>query len=265
VSALDAAVAVAREHGLRVDEPRVLKDSHNLVVHLAPSPVVARVGQAMSQLRPGIRGRELAVTRWLVDRGAPVLPPFHDEVLERDGHELTLWPYVEPREPDGDEAARALIDVRTALANCPVLGGFWPLTEMRELIARLGLRAEVEAARAYVEAKLRYDPVGLHGDAHLRNCLFTEDGPRWSDLEDSCYGPSEWDAACLAAHIRRNPGDVEHRAALERLGTGDERRFELLEVLRGVVIVTWSAFAYGITDENEIDWLRRKVSYAREM
>jgi hypothetical protein len=260
VSALDAAIAVAREHGLRVDEPRVLKDSHNLVVHLAPSPVVARVGQAMSELRPGIRGRELAVARWLVDRDAPVLPPFHDEVLERDGYDITLWPYVEPREPDGDAAGRALIDVRTALADCPALAGFWPLTEMRELIARLGLPPVVEAARAHVEAELHYDPVGLHGDAHLRNCLFTEDGPRWTDLEDSCRGPSEWDAACLAAHMRRNPDDVEHRAALERLGVGDERRFELLGVLRGVVIVTWSAFAYGISDEPEIEWLQ-----AREM
>jgi hypothetical protein len=259
VSALDAAVAVAREHGLRVDEPRVLKDSHNLVVHLAPSPVVARVGQAMSELRPGIRGRELAVARWLVDRGAPVLPPFHDEVLEREGYDMTLWPYVAPREQDGEAAGRALVDVRIALAGCPVLDGFWPLTEMRELIERLRLPAEVEAARAYVEGELRYDPVGLHGDAHLRNCLFTEDGPRWADLEDSCCGPSEWDAACLAAHLRRNPGDVEHLAALDRLGIGDEQRFELLGVLRGVVIVTWSAFAYGITDENEMEWLRQNT------
>jgi hypothetical protein len=256
VSALDAAVAVAREHGLRVDEPRVLKDSHNLVVQLAPSPVVARVGQAMSELRPGIRGRELAIVRWLVDRDAPVLPPFHDEVIEQGGYDITLWPYVEPREPDGDTAGRALVEVRSALAGCPALGDFWPLAETRELIERLGVPKGVEAARAYVEGELRYDPVGLHGDAHLRNCLFTADGPRWADLEDACLGPSEWDAACLAAHIRRNPGDVEHRVALERLGRGDERRFELLSLLRGVVIVVWSAFTYGIVDEDEIEWLR---------
>jgi len=197
VSALDAAVAVAREHGLRVDEPHVLKDSHNLVVHLAPSPVVARIGQAMAELRPGIRGRELEVIRWLVERNAPVLAPIHDAVLERDGYDITLWPYVEPREADGAAAGQALVEVRTALAGCPSLGGFWPLTEMRMLIERLGLPPAVEAARAYVEAELRYDPVGLHGDAHLRNCLFTEEGPRWADLEDSCSGPSEWDASCL--------------------------------------------------------------------
>lgn len=259
MSALDAAVAVAREHGVRVDEPRVLKDSHNLVVHLAPSPVVARVGQAMSELRPGIRQRELEVVRWLVERDAPVLAPVHDAVLERDGYDITLWPYVESREPDGEAAGQALVEMRAALAGCPSLGGFWPLTEMRVLIERLGLHPAVEAARAYVEAELCYDPVGLHGDAHLRNCFFTEDGTRWADFEDSCSGPSEWDAACLAAHIRRNPGDVEHRAALEQLGTGDELRFNLLSLLRGVVIVTWSAFAYGRSEEDEVEWLRQNT------
>jgi hypothetical protein len=259
VSALDAAVALAREHGLRVDDPLVLKDGHNLVVHLAPSPVVARLGQAMSELRPGIRGRELEVVRWLVERGAPVLAPIHDAVLERHGYDVTLWPYLESREPDGKAAGRALVAVRAALEGCPSLGGFWPLTEMRVLIERLGLPPVVEAARAYVEAELSYDPVGLHGDAHLRNCFFTDEGARWGDFEDSCSGPSEWDAACLATHMRRNPGDVEHREALEQVGTGDEQRFELLLLLRSVVIVVWSAFAYGITDVDETEWLRRRT------
>ncbi len=67
MNALDAAVAVAREHGVRADEPRVLKDAHNLVVHLAPSPVVARVGRKMTELRPHIKQRELELTLWLLE------------------------------------------------------------------------------------------------------------------------------------------------------------------------------------------------------
>jgi hypothetical protein len=35
VNPVDAAVSVAREHGLRVDEPRVLREVHNLAVHLS--------------------------------------------------------------------------------------------------------------------------------------------------------------------------------------------------------------------------------------
>src|SRR5215470_7312213 len=40
---LAAAVALAREQGLPADDPRVLSGRGNLLVHLAPAPVVARV------------------------------------------------------------------------------------------------------------------------------------------------------------------------------------------------------------------------------
>ncbi len=40
-AAVSAAVAVAREHGVRVAEPVLLHDSFNLRVHLRPAPVVA--------------------------------------------------------------------------------------------------------------------------------------------------------------------------------------------------------------------------------
>jgi hypothetical protein len=36
-----AAVAVARRHGLAVTDPRVVRDLSNVLVHLAPAPVVA--------------------------------------------------------------------------------------------------------------------------------------------------------------------------------------------------------------------------------
>ncbi len=40
---LAPAVALAREQGLPADDPRVLSSRGNLLVHLAPAPVVARV------------------------------------------------------------------------------------------------------------------------------------------------------------------------------------------------------------------------------
>ncbi|MGH2584336.1 MAG: aminoglycoside phosphotransferase family protein, partial [Dehalococcoidia bacterium] len=41
--AVAAAVAVARAHGLPVEEPAVLADLFSVMVHLRPAPVVARV------------------------------------------------------------------------------------------------------------------------------------------------------------------------------------------------------------------------------
>jgi hypothetical protein len=263
VNPLEAAVAAARSHGIRVDEPRVLKDRHNLVVHLAPSRVVARVAQAMSELRPGIRARELELARWLAARGLPVVPPYADEVLSAGGHELTLWPLVQnERPPDGRAAGGALHAIDDALADCPVdMGGFWPLFEMEALIRKLDVPQFVEDARARIERDLSYDPVLLHGDAHLGNCFFTTDGPLWSDLEDACLAPPEWDAACLEFPQRLDGRDPEYDAALAELELPDVERFELLVRLRAVVAITWFTFIYGPHPRLEpmLEWLRRNA------
>ena len=59
--AVDAAVSLTREHGLRVEEPVVLNDLFSLMVHLKPAPVVGRVATCMPRLRSPIaewwRGR----------------------------------------------------------------------------------------------------------------------------------------------------------------------------------------------------------------
>jgi hypothetical protein len=41
--AVAAALALAREYGLRVEESTILNDLFSLMVHLRPAPVVARV------------------------------------------------------------------------------------------------------------------------------------------------------------------------------------------------------------------------------
>ena len=37
----------------------------------------------------------------------------------------------------------------------------------------------------------------LHGDAHKKNVLKTRNGLVWTDFEDACSGPIEWDLACF--------------------------------------------------------------------
>ena len=260
---LEAAVEAARRHGVRVDEPRVLKDRHNLVVHLAPSTVVARVAQAMSELRPGIRARELELVTWLVARGLPVVPPYADEVLSAGGHEVTLWPLVEnERPPDGRAAGRALRAIDDALAGCPVdMGGFWPVFETKALLHRLDVPSFVGEEHARIARELRYEPVLIHGDAHFGNCFFTADGPLWSDLEDACLAPPEWDPACLEYPQRLDGRDPEYDAALAELAIPDHHRFELLVRLRAVVAITWVTFVHGRHPRLEamLEWLRRNA------
>lgn len=71
--AVDAAVHAGRAQGLVVTDARVLYDAFSVVVHLAPSPVVARVPTVLPHHADldSVSGRqraELAVTGWLADR-----------------------------------------------------------------------------------------------------------------------------------------------------------------------------------------------------
>ena len=69
-----SAVAVARVYDVCVDEPRVLEDGANLVLHLAPAPVVARIAMRMAELRPE------GLVRPRAERaGAGAAPPARDE------------------------------------------------------------------------------------------------------------------------------------------------------------------------------------------
>jgi hypothetical protein len=73
--AVAAAAATGRELGLAVTDPTVLYDVFSVVVHLKPSPVVARIPVMLpgSLLEPEAAAKrqqkELDLAQWLVDQG----------------------------------------------------------------------------------------------------------------------------------------------------------------------------------------------------
>src|SRR5215217_7681409 len=76
--AIRAAAQVAREHGLHFgDEPRVIHEGSNLLLHLDPAPVVARVATTTAIVREGDAWltREVAVAGHVARRGAPAVAP----------------------------------------------------------------------------------------------------------------------------------------------------------------------------------------------
>ena len=58
------------------------------------------------------------------------------------------------------------------------------------------LRRGFTAVSAEIEA-LHLPEQPLHGDAHKKNVLRTRNGLVWTDFEDACCGPTEWDLACF--------------------------------------------------------------------
>jgi Phosphotransferase enzyme family len=228
-SAVSAAVEVAAEHGLRSDDPVVLRDAWHVLVHLRPLPLVARVssGRPYPEGPPEEDvGRELAVASHAARAGAPVVPP--SDLLDpgpyrHGGHVVAFWQYVEPKREVEPIAAgeglreihEALVDYEGALTSLHtddlgrITDSIEPSADV-ELLRELGLRQPGGLAQA------------LHGDAHLANCM---PGPLWHDFETACYGPREFDLAALALSARVRQDDAS-RIALEAYGNHDA---ELLE------------------------------------
>jgi aminoglycoside phosphotransferase (APT) family kinase protein len=229
----------------------VLRDGVNVVVHLAPAPVVARVATLTPLLRTSpLRSfaREVAVAGALAAAGAPVVAP--SALVPAGPHryaglELSFWQHVEvlPVAPSPGETAGALVELHGSLTALPVdgapldtplddlarfvsLGGAWgaapaQLDRLRERLAELRPRLDGEAVR-------------LHGDAHPGNLLATPGGWRWTDLEDTCAGPRAWDLACL-----RSTSRLDGRAALDAIGGPSDAELAPWLELRRLHAAAW--------------------------
>lgn len=194
-----AATTVAERHGLRFAEPTILRDRGNLLVHLTPAPVVARVATLTGTRRAGddwLR-REVSVAGFLARAGAPVVAPSTEldpGPHSHDGISLSFWEYIEEADAplDASEAGHGLRACHELLAGYE--GDLEPL----------GTLAEAERWLEEMATEGRIEALGLptqpvHGDAHLDNVINTAAGPLWNDWEDACLAPRALDLGCLQA------------------------------------------------------------------
>jgi len=225
-SALAAAQAVARAHGVACDEAVLIAAGSNALVHLKPAPVVARVMTGTAVLHDDAEqwlAREVAVGAFLAERTDLVVPP--SDLLppgpyEQDGLWMTLWTFVPHDEqaspPEPRELGGSLRALHAALADFP--GDLATLSEIRDWLERLlgELRPSASLTQRDID-RLRFDldavapavfesslpAQALHGDASIGNLLRTDGGGLvWNDLEDVCVGPVQWDIAGLVASAR---------------------------------------------------------------
>jgi hypothetical protein len=263
---VSAALETARRHGLPTEQPVVLRDLTNVLVHLAPAPVVARVPVTLARLRPPEWfAEEVRLAQFLVAEGAPVAPP-SDEVdpgpHEHDGLAITFWRWIDhdPARADPVAAGRSLRDLHAVLARYT---GALPtcdrLAEVRDLLGKLGFDELLEFAN-------RLEPLEgrpLHGDAHLSNVLWSPEGPLWSDLENACRGPVEYDLACL-----RYRGLKEAEEALAAYGPHGD--VDAILPLLTLQLAAWTQLvversgdpAHHAEAQRRIE---RALAYAREM
>lgn len=209
-------MAVAAAHGVICTDPVVLQDGSNVLVHLRPAPVVARIAARTALVRPSVVdhfGRDLAVSAFLDSRGVPVVTPSAELPAGphvADGFVLSFSTYV-PHDPDVEltrpEVLKMLPELHAELrlyeGDLPARG---PLDDVENTLAHLEsigvpelqpFRERHEELLALWDAHYN-DVQPLHGDPHYGNVLMTSSGPVWNDFEDTWRGPVAWDLACSA-------------------------------------------------------------------
>ena len=244
--ALRAAGAIAARHGLGADGAVVIHSGSNVLVHLRPAAVVARVMTGTVALHSDPQKwleREVSVLAFLGPSGLAVAPSqlIPPGPYECDGLWMTFTEWIAEARlaTDVDDARRLGRTLRRLHDELrPFAGELGDLGELRERIDRLlaqlrpanaqeaaaipSLSARLNALRTVVfESHLPAQP--LHGDVSLRNLIRTPRRLVWNDFEDTFRGPVHWDVASYVGSLRSqeaSPGFVSEM--LDGYGWGDE-------------------------------------------
>jgi hypothetical protein len=262
------ALAVARKLGIPCDRPVVLAEGMNVVVHLCPSPLVARVTRVAHLVRPvealaGVVAMARALRGLVVPPSDQVDPGPHVE----GGRYVTFWAHVEGVPATPAEAGSSLRALHQEARRYDFrLRSFDPRPEALRIADLVGSEAGAvlrAAAERMNRPELREQPV--HGDAHLGNVLA---GGLWLDMDEACAGPPEWDLACLR-HCFFIFGELEHetREALTAYGSYDEAAVAALDPLVVLFTAAWGSLApfigepIGSRTLRRLAWLRERYAF----
>ena len=230
--AVTAAAAVASACGLKLDEAVVIHSASNVLVHLCPAPVVARVMTGTVALHDDPRrwlAREVSVLEFLAPSGLAVSP---SRLIApgphcHDGLWMTFTEWIPDRRAGSRDPTRGRAErcarpgsnasgpstmrcghsmanwagcvsfARTSSACSAACGRPTPrrARRSRRFVSGLGaLRTTVFESRLPTQA--------LHGDVSLRNLLCTPRRRVWNDFEDTFRGPVHWDLASYVGSFR---------------------------------------------------------------
>ena len=250
--ALTAACAVAAAYGLTQDDAIVIHSASNVLVHLRPAPVVARVMTGTVALHDDPQkwlSREISVLEFLAPSGLAVPPSrlIGPGPHCHDGLWMTFTEWLPEVESISEVQPTANLENAPGLGRAlralhdelrPFEGELGGLNELREDIERLlgqlrpadaqesdaisSLGKQLDMLRTVVfESSLPTQ--ALHGDVSLRNLLRTPRQLVWNDFEDTFRGPVHWDVASyVGSHRIQGASKRFVREMLEGYGWGDE-------------------------------------------
>ena len=207
---------------------------------------------------------EHAFAHELAEREIPIVAPVHS--LRFSDFRVAIYPRRGGRTPElGDE--KTLEWIGRFIGRIHAVGAIQPFKHREALTPQTfghdprafllstnfipadllaAWKAVTEQALAGVERSFAggHTAIRLHGDCHVGNVLWTEDGPHFVDLDDARMGPAMQDLWMLLSGDRAAMSR-QLRAALngyEEFAEFDRRELRLLEALRTLRLVHYSAW-----------------------
>lgn len=244
---------VCAQTGLPEDGARLLKFTNNAVYALDGAPVVVRI--AGSQAVAEQADLVVRLTRWLSERGVPVVRPWDQapQPLQIEGCTITLWHTVPATgaRPTGGDLGRILRDIHALEQADMVLPPWEPIAKARSRIAQAEQLTDAEHRwlmdecdrldQALNDLEYVLEPGLIHGDAFLGNLICGPHGPVLCDFDSVCAGPREWDLTPVAAGaLRFDYGDHAHPELAQEYGfdVADWPGFTTLRQVRELQLVT---------------------------
>jgi aminoglycoside phosphotransferase (APT) family kinase protein len=264
--AVAAAGAVAAGYGLARDEAVVIYSGSNVLVHLRPAPVIARVMTGTAALHDDPSTwlkREVAVLEFLAPSGLAVAPSplIAPGPYQHDGLWMTFSEWIPDVAPvthldDAHRLGRALRDLHDGLR--PFDGDLGDLRAVREDIERLhnqlrparargadaisSLRARLDALREVV-FEAAHPAQALHGDVSLSNLFHTPRRLIWNDFEDTFRGPVHWDVASYVGSLQiRGASSSFVREMLNAYGWDDEQELAPFIAAQDIYVEIWQMY-----------------------
>lgn len=211
----------SKKVGLSDINPIVLSEGGNLIIHLSPHPIVARVATVISEENPDsankLLTRELRVARHLHKENISVLLPTN--MIDAGPHYnsgiwMTFWNYISPtklKSPKPSEAVQLINALSEAMKSfsdeLPVLGVWDRISQSATRLRKnpdqriqslLKVFQRVDDQIRSIETNLL---IPAHGDAHVGNLLPSPEGWLWMDFEDVSLMPRYWDFASFVANL----------------------------------------------------------------
>ena len=259
--AVAAAVAVAAEQGLWVDDAVPVGTGSNVIVHLRPNPIVARVMCGTGVLHADPQAwltREIDVGAFLAERMTSIVAPtkeIHPGPYVGGNLWMSFWEHVEVRKAplEALEIGRSLRALHDALTEyrgpLPPRSAVvdeidWLLRALSDDDGVSGLSDERDRLAEFIlEHEHAADQQPLHGDASLSNLLATSSGPRWNDFEDVCVGTVEWDVAGVLSDARAAHGNAFSAEVLDAYGRAcDPAALERVDQVHALYGVLWRSY-----------------------